>query len=112
MYVDFKQIGGRIQRARRQRGMTQEQMAERIGVSVGYVSQIERGYSKVSLDRLSEIAVELGCDMGELVSGTAPAKGDYLQGELLDKYARLDHRQRRIVLECMDVLLRHQGEEK
>lgn len=112
MYVDFKLIGYRIQQARRERGMTQEQLAERIGVSVGYISQIERGYSKVSLDRLSELAVELGCDMATLVGGAAPASVGYRQEELLEKYARLDHRQRRVVLECLDVLLRYQEDKE
>lgn len=109
MAVDYKLIGGRMQRARKALAMTQEQLAEKIGVSVGYISQIERGCTKVSLDTLSVIALYLNCDISQLIAGVTPGQEAYMQDELLRRYARLDHRQRRIVLECMDVIIKNEN---
>ena len=50
MSVDYRSIGGRIKQRRRATGMTQEQLAERLFVTVGYVSQLERGISKGTSD--------------------------------------------------------------
>jgi len=47
-------IGQRVARARRQRGLSQPALAERMGVTSGYVSKVERG--AVILDRVSAIA--------------------------------------------------------
>ena len=41
--IDTKAIGKRIQGLRRAAGMTQEQAAERLGISPNYVSNIETG---------------------------------------------------------------------
>jgi DNA-binding XRE family transcriptional regulator len=40
MSLDYKLIGSRIKSARKRMGMTQETLAEKIDVSVGYVSQV------------------------------------------------------------------------
>ena len=60
MAVDYDQLGRRIKERRRALGHTQDTLAEALGVSVGYVSQIERGVTKVSLDTLASIAARLG----------------------------------------------------
>ena len=69
MSVDYAAIGQRIKGRRREQKRTQEWLAEQLQVSVGYISQIERGVTKVNLDTLSEIGASLGCDLGELVTG-------------------------------------------
>ena len=68
MSVDYAAIGQRIKGRRREQKRTQEWLAEQLQVSVGYISQIERGVTKVNLDTLSEIGASLGCDLGELVT--------------------------------------------
>ena len=40
MNIDYKLIGQRIKRERKVRGITQEVLAERLNVSIGYVSQV------------------------------------------------------------------------
>ena len=46
MNVDYGAIGQRIKQVRRSRDMTQERLAEALSVSVGYISQIERGVTR------------------------------------------------------------------
>ena len=104
MNIDYKMIGGRIQKFRKERGMTQEALAERLDVSVGYISQVERGITKISLDLLGAISSALGCDVAALVSGSAVAGSDYLSDELAQKIAALSPRDRRLLLGIADLL--------
>ncbi len=52
-------IGARIKYLRRGRGLTQEQIAERTGLSVNYLSRIERGLENPTLDTLLGLAKAL-----------------------------------------------------
>lgn len=51
MSIDYKLLGNRIKEQRIAKGTTQEHFAEQMDVSVGYVSQMERGITKISLER-------------------------------------------------------------
>ncbi|MFN5621446.1 MAG: helix-turn-helix domain-containing protein [Flavobacteriales bacterium] len=57
-YEEFR-LGVLIQQARMQRGMTQEQLAEKCGTNKGYISKIENDIKEVRLSTLRKI-VELG----------------------------------------------------
>ena len=106
--MDYKDLGNRVRTVRRQQSLTQEQLAERLFVTVGYVSQLERGISKTNLDMLSKICTILDCDMAYLVTGASMGQQDYLAMELANKYARLDQKHRRMLLDMIDVILEHQ----
>ena len=49
-------IGAEIRDLRKARGLTLEDLAGRIGRSVGYVSQVERGISPLTIPNLKAIA--------------------------------------------------------
>jgi DNA-binding XRE family transcriptional regulator len=53
------QLGYLIQQARLERGMTQEELAEKCGTNKGYISKIENNIKEVRLSTLQKI-VELG----------------------------------------------------
>jgi len=59
-------LGGRIRSLRRGRGRTQEQLAERVGLSVNYVSRIERGLENPTLETLLGLAEALKVELGDL----------------------------------------------
>ena len=48
--VDYKDLGAKVRQARKKLGMTQESLAEAIGVSASFVGHIERGTRVASLD--------------------------------------------------------------
>ena len=98
MNVDYKLIGERIQRVRKSRGMTQEIMAEKLDVSIGYVSQVERGITKISLDLLAAISSILDCDVASLISGSAVNSEIYLNSEIIEEISRLNNRQKKYIL--------------
>jgi len=53
-------VGGRIRTRRLLRGMTQDTLASRLGVSFQQLQKYETGFNRVSASRLSEIANNLG----------------------------------------------------
>ena len=54
--LNYKSIGKRIRHYRKRRGYTQEQLGLSINTSGAYISNIERGVKKPSLDNLVSIA--------------------------------------------------------
>ncbi|MCM1364997.1 MAG: helix-turn-helix domain-containing protein [Faecalibacterium sp.] len=106
MSVDYKMIGKRIKTKRSAIGLTQEKLAEKLDVSVGYISQIERGITKVSLGTLAEISSILGVDISYFVTGTATGGIGYMQDEFIKKFVQLAPNQRQQILAFMDVMLK------
>lgn len=56
-----------LQDWRKHRGLSQETLAERAGVSPGLISQIENGLSAGSPESLEALAKALDCEVGELL---------------------------------------------
>ena len=57
-----KQIGDIIRFRREELGLTQEELAERIGNSAGYIGQLERGLSMASIPTLKRLINVLALD--------------------------------------------------
>ena len=70
MHIDYSIIGRRIKEKRRAKHMTQEQLAEHLDVTIGYVSQLERGATKINLEILARIANLFDCDIAEFVTNS------------------------------------------
>ena len=60
-------IGRNLQRLRSQRGWTQEQLAEKAGISTSFCANIERGIKGVSLPVLYNLANTLGVSVDYLL---------------------------------------------
>ena len=59
-------LGTAIRERRKSLGLTLAQMAQRTGVSLGYLSQIELGKNSASIETLYRICLALGIKMSEL----------------------------------------------
>ena len=101
MNVDYKLIGERIQRIRKSCGMTQDNMAEKLNVSIGYVSQVERGITKISLDLLGAISSVLDCDIASLITESAVNSNDYMESEILAEISKLDYKGKKLILKII-----------
>ena len=67
MTLDYGKLGKRV-RERRERGsMSQARLAEAAELSIQHISNIENAKTKVSLEKLVDIANILGCSMDELI---------------------------------------------
>ncbi|HOO52135.1 MAG TPA: helix-turn-helix transcriptional regulator [Alphaproteobacteria bacterium] len=67
--IDFKDISHRLRKARRARGLTQEEVAENAGLSVAYIGQIERSEWIPSLKSLFRIIDSLEIPSSEIFHG-------------------------------------------
>ena len=65
--VLYRMVGKRVRQLRLQRCLTQEQLAERAGISTSFLGHIERGSRKLSLDSFCRIARALGCTANDLL---------------------------------------------
>jgi transcriptional regulator with XRE-family HTH domain len=59
-------IGGRLRDARKQRGLTIDQLAQATGLTKGFLSQVERDLANTSVSSLLRICGALGIRVGEL----------------------------------------------
>ncbi|MEU4245097.1 cupin domain-containing protein [Actinoplanes sp. NPDC026619] len=69
------QVGPRIREFRKQRGLTLRSLAARSGLSIGFLSQVERGISSIGLTALGSVASALGHPVSEFFDDT-PAAND------------------------------------
>jgi transcriptional regulator with XRE-family HTH domain len=68
---DDERMGSYVRRLRRARGLTLVQLADLVGLSQPFLSQVERGQARPSMASLNRIAHALGSSQLELVAGAA-----------------------------------------
>lgn len=84
MALDYTIIGSRLKKARTDKNLTQEKLAEKLDVSIAFLSRIERGNSHISLKRLSEVCDILGVTEGYILNGASSTSNNYLTSEFND----------------------------
>lgn len=60
-------VGSNIKFLRMMKGLSQEELAERVNVTKSMISQIERGTKNLTMELSVELARELGCDIRDFV---------------------------------------------
>ena len=66
-------FGGRIRDLRRKAGLTLQALADQAGISVGFLSQVERDKATPSLGNLASLAASLGIDVDVFIAISKPA---------------------------------------
>ena len=61
-------MGMRIKALRKEKKYTLKQLAEETGLSIGFLSQLERGMSSIAVDSLAKIASILGVSLSTFFS--------------------------------------------
>lgn len=64
-------IGSRISTLRKKNNLTQEQLAERLDISIKHCSSVERGLSCLSLEKLVEVSELFDVSLDFLIKGTS-----------------------------------------
>lgn len=60
-------LGRRIQKVRQEKGLTQEKLAEKVGVSTTWIGYLETGYRRPNLKMIYKIARVLKVPASELL---------------------------------------------
>jgi transcriptional regulator with XRE-family HTH domain len=89
MYYDTIEIGKRIQGLRQAKGITQEQLAENINISLRHLQKVERGERGGSVETLVEIALFFGTSLDFLILGKTQIVE--MQSQLQEMAARLEN---------------------
>lgn len=74
--MDYYSIGQRVRKVRKARGLSQEELSEKIGISVTHMSHIETGNTKMSLQVLADLASALEVRTDDLLYGESSVKRD------------------------------------
>jgi transcriptional regulator with XRE-family HTH domain len=70
--ADLKEtVATNVRRLRNARGWTQEDLADRVGLSTRYVGQIERSQASMSITVLGRLAEALSVGAADLVEGSS-----------------------------------------
>lgn len=107
-------VGARLRRCRDMVGMTQKQLAERVGVKFQQIQKYEAGGNRVSASRMWDIAAALGVSVSYFFEGMddAPlANGDAVytmaddtENELMRVYRGIPETQRQKFLDLARLL--------
>jgi transcriptional regulator with XRE-family HTH domain len=65
----LKAFGGLVRSRRERAGLSQEQLAFRVGLHRTYVGSVERGERNITLANIYRLATALGCRVTELMPG-------------------------------------------
>ena len=101
--MNAKELGRQVQSKRKEKGLSQTELAKQVNISRNYVSLIERGEAEsISMKILNQLAVVLGISPSELTGESSmvmipPSLREFalnknLPYEMIDKLARIPRR--------------------
>ena len=104
--IDFSKIGIRIRGLRREKNMTQEDLAHICEYSASHISAVETGERAPSLDLLILIANALGTTLDYLISDTPCVNTTYLiNTQIAPKLEKCNAYELQIINHLLDDLL-------
>ena len=105
--VDLVEIGKRIQGRRKQMGLTQEQLADKMDVSIQMVSNLERGNKSIRIENLIKLSEILNISTDYILTGKETTED--MQG-LTEQMASLSQKERKMMKLLMDFCLSENDE--
>ena len=109
----FRELGARIALRRKEQDLTQQQLAERLGVAQQTLAHYEVGRLRVPTSLLPTLAHELDASLDELL-GLTPTKQVGKRGpasrlqQQVDAISQLPRTKQRFVLEMLEAVLAQQ----
>ena len=76
--LDYGKMGMRIRQVRKAKGWSQNELAEKCGISMSFLGHIERGSRIMSMETFSNICLALDAGADELLWGVANPSGAVL----------------------------------
>ena len=89
--MDSEDYGSLVKNLRQKTGLTQSQVADSLGVTPGYISNVENNRTAMSLRMLTYYARLVGCSLDSLVGELEPEYAETaLDRELYQAILKLD----------------------
>lgn len=104
MAVDYCIIGSRLKQARLNAGLTQQEIAEKMNLSVAFISRVERGTSHINLKRLSEFCSILNISEGYILNGVSDEDDKYLYNEFNDILKKCSPEKQKLIYKLSKVI--------
>lgn len=79
------ELGAKIRRMRNQKGLTQEELADRCELTKGYISQLENDLNSPSIATLTDILNALGSNLSEFFRDDEEDKVVFSKEEFIEK---------------------------
>lgn len=111
MALDYSVIGQRLRKLRIDQNLTQEELAERLEVSIAFLSRIERGTSQINLRRLVQLCEILGVSEGFILNGTSDTSTTYLTDEFSTLLSSATPRGQKLIYNIAKVITTEEEEE-
>lgn len=86
--MSLQNLGSRIRKERQNRGITQEQLAEKVDISINFMSLIENGRN-MSVETLVKISEALGVSVDYLLSDTIQLQSDAISEQIIQNLMTL-----------------------
>lgn len=99
MSINYETLGRNLYFYRKKKKLTQEELAAALDLSVGFISQLERGITKPSLDTLSDICDYLDCPIGTILESSNTVNSPELL-EFTELYQTLPKKEQKLFF-CM-----------
>jgi len=84
--------------------MKQEQVAELADITVVYLSKIENGKVRPTLNTLSNICSVIGCDLGEILLNASSESGKYQNEQVVKLFQNCSPNVKPIALKLLEQL--------
>lgn len=105
MALDYTIIGERLKKARLEKNLTQEQLAEQIDVSIAFLSRVERGSSHINLKRLTQICNILGISEGLILNGAYEDSSDYLNADFKEILEKASPDKQKLIYKIAEIIV-------
>lgn len=111
MAVDFTIIGKRLKEARKNKGLTQDQLSEKMGVSIAYLSKVETGKIHINLERLSQICAILDITEGKILNGSSNHSEKYLHSEFYNLLKKCSSKEQKLAYNILQCIIKENAQE-
>ncbi len=105
--MDKVALGKRIREARLKRCFKQDQLAEKVSITVVYLSEIERGLKLPSLTLFVTLAETLNVSTDSLLRDDLDTGKDHVYHEITKKLDQLTPKQRIACVELLETYIRN-----
>ena len=105
MALDYTIIGERLKKARLDKNLTQEQLAEQIDVSIAFLSRVERGSSHINLKRLTQICNILVISEGVILNGASEDSKDYLNADFKEILEKASTEKKKLIYKIAEIIV-------